>query len=204
MRIAIDLDGVVYEWSKTARYMLRTYRGYDANGPMGRESTHWDYIKENVEPQDWDWLWTEAIDLGLFRYGHLVQGAVVGIRDLAKQGHRLVVATARPTRAVPDTLAWLALMDLPFQGIHILSEGESKNVIKADLLIDDNIENCAAWCHHGRIALLFTREWNEGYVYTPSYDLIRAKDWPHAVQTIDRLQHEQGVHLYPDGVHLLV
>jgi uncharacterized HAD superfamily protein len=174
MRVAVDVDGVQYEWDKTARYMLRTHRG---NTHLTSESTHWNYIQDTVSEEDWDWLWTVGVDKGLFRYGHLVRGAIEGLRALVRDGQELMVITARPKEAVRDTLAWLTLMDIPWNGIHILSNGEPKTKIEADVLIDDKPENVMAWAQMmGRTGFLFSRAWN---IAIPDHLL---KDWFRVVE----------------------
>src|SRR5438093_1066807 len=84
-----------------------------------------------------------SIRLGLFRYGHVVRGAVKGVRELAEIGD-VVAVTSRPQNAVEDTLAWLLFMKLPLSGVHILSRGEKKSSVRptCDVYIDDNVENC--------------------------------------------------------------
>jgi len=162
MKIGVDLDGVLYEFDKTARYMLREYRGYrHTTHGLHEESTHWDYISERVRPEDWRWLWREGVQLGLFRYGHVVAGGIIGLKGLLDAGHKLVVITHRPTEAIPDTLEWLAYQRIPFSEIHILSDKEPKTNVDAAVLIDDKPENCYQWMAAGRRALLFNRAWNQ-------------------------------------------
>lgn len=184
MKIAIDLDGVCYEWDKTARYLMRAYRGYSADGPMGTDSKHWDYIQENVSEQDWEWLWSEGVQLGLFRYGHLVQGAVIGLRRLAEFAE-LTAVTHRPSQAVRDTMAWLSLMDLPWSNVVLLTNGEPKSVVDAEYLIDDKPQNIEEWEAAGRTGLLFDRPWNDGYA-----SRIRVFGWPSATQVLEVVDHE--------------
>src|SRR5688572_5241981 len=140
MRIGLDLDGIVYNWDKTVRYMLRTMKGYPREGPLGHEALHWDYIQENVKPEDWKWVWSEAIDLGLFRYGHLYTGAIEAVRNLADFAD-VVVITSRHPRATKDTLDFLAYLKLPFREIHILGRELKSSVPVCDLYIDDGPHN---------------------------------------------------------------
>ena len=189
MRIGIDLDGVLYEWSKTARYMLREYKGYSRSGPMGAESTSWEYIKEHIEPKDWDWLWKEGVELGLFRYGHVVTGAQSGVRALREASHTVEVVTHRPSSSVPDTIAWLGLFQKPeagvvFDGIHILTNGERKSSVGTDVLIDDKPSNIEDVVGHGKRAILFDREWNQGAKPAGS---VRAYGWEHVVKLVEAM-----------------
>lgn len=173
MKIAVDCDGVVYEWHRSVRYMLRAYRGVTM--PPIAEWNEWDAPYKMMSPADRDWLWKEGVELGLFRYGHIATGAIVGLRGLLSAGHSLSVVTHRPTQAVPDTLAWLSYLNIPWSEIHILSNEEPKATIDADLLIDDKLENCNEWVASGRIALLYDRPWNQNQLYLTR--VIRCYDW---------------------------
>jgi 5'(3')-deoxyribonucleotidase len=174
--IAVDLDGVCYEWHRTVRYMFNEYKGYNLP-PVDSWWDTWWAPKEKgyINAEDVNWLFTEGIDLGLFRYGHVTTGAVVGLRKLVDAGHRLLVATHRPTRAVPDTLAWLHYLDIPWSGVHIISDETSKTIVDADILLDDKTENCMDWAESQRTALLFDRPWNQKC--PPSIRIHRVFGW---------------------------
>lgn len=145
MRIGLDIDGVIYQWEKTARYMLREIlpgQRYRDDPALRVQSPRWDYIKDVVDKEAWDWLWTHGVHLGLFRYGHLYPGAIEAIRGLNALGSVSLV-THRPASAVRDTLAWLSLLDLPIEGLHILSGGEPKSTVtpEFDYFVDDKPSN---------------------------------------------------------------
>src|SRR3990167_3449312 len=134
VRFGIDIDGVLYQWDKTSRYMLRTMKGYAKDGPLGQPSQSWNDIENHVSKEDWNWLWNSGVKLGLFRYGHLYTGAIEGVRSLAALGD-VVVITHRPRSAVQDTLDWLSYLKLPFTEIHLLTSGEKKSTIKCHLYV---------------------------------------------------------------------
>src|SRR5258706_15952527 len=104
----------MYRWDKTARYMLRTERGYDRD-QLGRPSRYWNEIKDIVDKEDWQWLWGTGVKMGLFRYGHLFTGTIEAVRARSALGD-CVVMTHRPRSAVQDTLDWLPYNKLPFPG----------------------------------------------------------------------------------------
>lgn len=183
MRIGVDLDGVVYEWEKTARYMLREYRGlrHPTYG-LHKASDSWDYIPRQVSPEDWYWLWHEGVDRGLFRYGHVTKGAILGLQALLGAGHDLLVVTHRPKAAVQDTLAWLAYLNIPWSEVHILSNGEPKSSVFAEVLIDDKPENVIEWRDSDRRALLFHRPWNASEEIE---GVRRVYDWAEAADLLN-------------------
>lgn len=179
MRIALDLDGVVYQWDKTARYMLRTMRGYENASPLKHESPHWNHIEESVNPEDWDWLWHEGVELGLFRYGHLYPGSIEAVRELAEYG-LVEVVTQRPVHATQDTLDFLSYLKLPFSAVHILHRGQQKSTLRADLYIDDGphvVTDVNANCPTA-VVVLMDRPWNQ----EAQGAYVRAHSWERAVQ----------------------
>jgi 5'(3')-deoxyribonucleotidase len=132
--IAVDLDGTSYEYHTAYCYMARTYLDVDIRA---EDWLTWDYPEEVLTTQEelW-WMDNEAPKLGLYRYGHIMKGAIIGIRKLAEK-HDVIVITHRPRSAVADTLAWLVYANLPLSGVHILSDGQAKTSVEYDLLIDD-------------------------------------------------------------------
>ena len=149
---AIDIDGVLYEFQRTYAYMLREYRGVDVP-PVDEWWTEWDSIWKHGTREDRKWMWTEGVALGLFRYGHVITGAIAGVQRLVRMGHDVCVVTHRPATAVQDTLDWLSYVRLPFSAVHILSRNEPKTTVKFDLLVDDKPQNIADALARGRCAV---------------------------------------------------
>lgn len=162
MRVAVDLDGPCYEWDKTARYMLRHYRGSKGLDEPSREWFWYGQDWHNVSKEDWKWLWNEGVKLGLFRYGHMTKDTRVGLQRLVEMGHEILIITSRPASAVEDTKEWVDFYykGIPLVDLHILSNNEEKSSVQADILIDDNPPNVVEWAEQGRAALLFDRPWN--------------------------------------------
>ena len=102
-RIAVDLDGVLYDFGGTLRHLCKWHHNVEV--PV---ATHWDAYQEAVDPDVWEWLWTEGISLGLFKYGHHIKGSIDGLRAIAKYGD-LEVVTHRPRAALQDTLCLTCL-----------------------------------------------------------------------------------------------
>ncbi len=167
MRIAIDMDEVLYSWERTARYLLR-------NEYAKPEWMYWDALQQPFS--EWSiagqigqaaerWLFTEGVELGLYRHGHVVTGAMRGVRRLKAEGHELVVVTHRLEGGVQDTLAWIDFHfgredPYPWSGIEILSDGRSKTTVPFDRLIDDSPKNIADARAVGRDGVLFGASWN--------------------------------------------
>lgn len=197
--VAVDLDGVVYEWDRTARYLLRNYRGVEG---LHSESTSWNWIQQNVEPEDWRWLWNEGVKRGLFRYGHMTKGARIGLEALLDIGYKLLVVSHRPAHAINDTLDWISMFfkDIPLEGVHLLTQGENKAQVNADILIDDKPENIRDWLDAERVAVLFEHPWNVNWTkacHLSCYEaetthLHRASNWADVVSVLADLQQKEA------------
>jgi len=161
----------ISEFQSAACYMLNAHRG---NQLKWQNWNSWDWAKHQVSKEDWQWLWTEGVRMGLFRYGHVVKGGILGVQKLAALGHELLVVTHRPKQAVRDTIAWLHHVDLPFSEVHILSDGQPKSTVEADVLIDDKPENCMDW---PRRSLLFDQPWNQDFVSLRASSTRRVYGW---------------------------
>ena len=199
MRIGVDIDGVMYHWEKTARYMLREIlpdSPYTKDGPLGAKSSHWNHIQEAVSEEHWRWLWTEGVRLGLFRHGHLWPGTIKAIRQLSQLGD-VVCITHRPKQAVHDTLAWLAYQNLPLAGLHILTNMEPKSSVKpeCEVYIDDKAENCEDLYYgtSSKLVCLMDRQWNlDAHIYRVrdggTNHLVRVDGWQEFIDMVTDLK----------------
>ncbi len=182
MRIALDLDGVCYEWDKTARYMLRR-KLYQEGRPIPVElfspSQHWDSIQQAVEPSDWQWLWDEGVALGLFRYGHCVTGAIEGVEALGNLG-AVSIVTARPHRAMRDTYDWISFM---FNRANIIDVvfNDSKHEVDADVYVDDAAHHAVKLHGMGKKIVVLEQPWNRCIEADCG---IQVSNWPAVVQAV--------------------
>lgn len=164
-RVALDVDEVLYSWQRTARYLLRNLYKGDVNGyDLTKDFEQW-VISDQIGADAYRWLFDEGVKLGLFRHGHVITGAMLGVRSLKKAGYDLVVVTHRPENAVRDTQAWLnfhfgAEDPFPFAGISILSNGEPKTDVAWDVIVDDSPANIDQAYAEGRIGIQFAAAWN--------------------------------------------
>lgn len=189
-RVMLDLDGTVYQWERTARYLLRDYYADSRYGfippALYEASTHWDYIQDHVSEDAWSWLWTEGVRKGLFREGHIYTGAGEAIHELS-QFARVVVVTKRPEAAVNDTLDWLSFRRWAISGFHFLTgEDEVKSSVTPhfEVYIDDSLDVMADLAANtdGHL-LLVDRPWNRVAVEDLSTRVERTWDWS---DTIDK------------------
>jgi uncharacterized HAD superfamily protein len=150
----------VYRWGDTAAYLLKEHWNFNLV-----ESTYWDYIKDNVSKEAWDWLWTDAITKhGLYRYGSIYKG-MREFLDGIKEFCDIVVITSRPPSAAQDTMDWIAYQKLPTNEIRILGRQEKSSVQpQCDVYIDDAIHNCQDLIEHTKgLVIMPDHTWNQGY-----------------------------------------
>lgn len=177
LKIAVDLDGVVYDWGGTVRYLIKTHHGIDLP-----PSTHWDYVERNVPKNVWRWLWSEGVEeYGLFRYGHHLKGSVDGLRALADYGS-LRVVTHRPRAALHDTLRFIENLPDVFDGVHFLTDNEPKSSVGCDLYIDDGLHVINEVTAAGKQGIVFDQPWNQSPLNGLAW---RAWDWPDLIELMD-------------------
>jgi uncharacterized HAD superfamily protein len=190
MRIGVDVDGVLYHWERTARYMLRRKLGDEGRRipeDLYHPSDSWNAIQHSIEDEDWRWLWKEGVEQGLFRYGHVVGGSLEGLNELEERGE-IVIVTSRPKHAVKDTIAWLSLMTdkINVRGIHILGTRENKSAAPIDVLIDDALHNVRDMAEAGKPSVLFDQPWNQEHIEDEFPSLVvRGIGWQDAVYALD-------------------
>ena len=194
--IGLDLDGTCYNFDRTARYMLR--KRAESRGDfllaqaLERETTTWNGIQDIVPDSEWKWLWTGGVEEGLFRYGHVIEGAITGAQELANLGD-VVAITHRPKEAVHDTIVWIGTMfnRAPLSGLVIQSYGQRKSEVRplpgvyiddAPQVADDILDNTPSK------VVLFDTAINRRYPVHPR--VIRALSWHDVVTAVEKIKGE--------------
>lgn len=168
VRIGVDLDGVLYQFDKTAQYMLARHLGYEA-----REELAWDHEQywRGVDKAAWEWLWKDEQVDPLFRHGHLYTGAIEFVQELARRGD-VVIVTKRPQNATTVTIDWVnhnlgfyqedGVWCHPVGEINVLGSGQDKSAVGCDVYIDDNPKICRELLEntYSTVAMI-ARPWNE-------------------------------------------
>lgn len=185
MKLGIDIDGVMYRWDKTARYMLREIlpnSPYKNDPSLKEESSYWNHIPDQVSKEHWNWLWKEGVELGLFRFGHLYPGTIKAMRELCAE-HKVILITHRPEQAVADTIMWLAMLNLPINGLHIQTHQEPKSLVlpQCDIYLDDKPENVQDLRMNtsARAVALMDQPWNAHYDTLPHTDGLSGRHVNH-------------------------
>lgn len=168
--IGVDLDGVGYNIHASLAPYARTH-GY----PLASEAT-WNRIDPDtgLHAGHTGWgiaghkeffaLCTRAVtDGALYSKGAPFPGFVAMMRELAADGHRLHIITARPAlggRVERATRAWLAEWAVPF---HRLVLSGKKTGWGAEVFIEDSAFRYDELLDDGTtVPYLVTRPWNRG------------------------------------------
>jgi len=137
VRIAVDIDGVLFPWDDVARGALQfTF------GTHTRASGHWHALKEAVDTREWRWLWTRAGQDMVFGADHAYGNAVAAVRELLAMGNEVHFVTHRdPRLTLHHTAAFLSrhFGDGPaWAGVHSIKSRTPKRALGPwDLMIED-------------------------------------------------------------------
>ena len=160
LRLGIDMDGVICDFNGGWIRLHREEFGTDLHPSM---VTGWDGLHELGGFADMEafWAWAGERDdrPSVFRHLEPFPGALETLQHLAEAGHRVVIITAKPHWAIPDTLRWLADHRVPAPEIHFLEE---KYEVDCDLYVDDAPHNVVELLEHRPAATVcrFVRPWN--------------------------------------------
>lgn len=139
MRVGVDIDGVLYPWDEAARDALTLKFGIERPGP----SLSWDYLKENIDPEQWRWLWTaEGQSLAFGQIDRTYLGVVDAINDVLRPGvHEVHFVTHRDPRYTAVYTAQFLRRHFglhPWDGVHVLRASFPKRRLATwDVFIDD-------------------------------------------------------------------
>jgi hypothetical protein len=113
MRLGIDLDGVVANFTKGWMWFYNREFGAELSV---EDSRRWNDLVDLTHFADIDefWQWSSDLD-GRSVFWHLepFPGAVEALDGLAEEGHEIVVVTTKPAFAVDDTHEWIERHGIP-------------------------------------------------------------------------------------------
>ena len=181
MRLGIDLDGVVADFNGG---WMRRY-----NEEHGSELTpdmvvSWDGLHQLTHFADMGDFWRWARNHGgasVFRHLEAYRGAVDTLRQLNRDGHDIVILTAKPDWAVHDTFEWLADHRVPTREVHCLDD---KWRIDCDVYLDDSpyVVPDLVRERPDDVVCRFVRSWNG-----PVDGAVDVHDWDEFAALVARL-----------------
>jgi 5'(3')-deoxyribonucleotidase len=166
MRLGIDLDGVVADFDNgwLGRY-------HSEFGVRPASQVEWDGLHRTTHFPDmaafWEWIQQRRV----FRHLEPIPGALAGLTALAADGHEIVIISAKPEWAVPDTLHWIAEHRLPTREIHFRND---KHRVACDVYLDDSPVQLPRFVTHRPEALVcrMVAPWN-----APVPGTVDVTDW---------------------------
>lgn len=177
MRLGIDMDGVICRFNDgwTAIHRAEFGSAVEAAHIVGWDGLH---TLGGFADMDEFWSWAGPQDHrpSVFRHLEPYEGAVETLHRLADDGHDLVIISAKPPWAVPDSLFWLADQAIRVAAVHFV---EDKTTVACDLYIDDADHNLSdLWAaHRDAIVLRMVRPWNspaDGVLDVTTWDEVYA------------------------------
>ncbi|MDX1468122.1 MAG: hypothetical protein R3258_02170 [Acidimicrobiia bacterium] len=181
MRIGLDLDGVVTNFTKG---WMKFYNDQFGTELRVEDSTDWGDLVNLTHFRDIDefWEWSSDLD-GRSVFWHLepFPGAMEAVRALADAGHEIIVLTTKPDFAVTDTHEWILRHELPAGEVHIL---EDKWTVPCDVYVDDGPHILPALVAHRPDATVcrYVRPWN-----APVEGAIDVNDLEEFREVVDRM-----------------
>lgn len=163
MRLGIDLDGVVANFTKG--WMTFYNRDYGTDLKVEDSKTWHDLVNlTHFDDIGEFWEWSSDLD-GHSVFWHLetFPGAVEALVDLDSDGHDIVVVTTKPHFAHDDTYEWIDRNGLPAKEVHITAK---KWTVACDVYLDDGPYNLPGLVRHRPEATVcrYVRPWNDPVV----------------------------------------
>ena len=173
MRIGVDLDGVVANFTKG---WTTQYEAEFGKKILEKDITEWGLSKPltHFEEEIDFWNWAKNINgSSIFRNLDIYEYSLEILYDLSKMGHEIVIISSKPWWSIHDTLMWLGEKKIPTKEIHFI---EDKWKIDCDVYIDDapyQLDNYVKNLNN-KVIIRFVREYNDPV--TGALDLNEWKD----------------------------
>jgi hypothetical protein len=197
--INIDLDGVVYDFTKavtdySAGVLRRELPGAEQRSQMGGGAS-WDMHKDWGIPEGaWNFLFRRGVEDGaIWLNGDPIPGAIEGLWALSDSEWHIRIVTTRLYHsfghdiAVEHTSKWLKRNAVPYRSLAFVGYGEKKSHYNAVSLLDDSVTNISDWNTEARAGarpgILFSQPWN-----TEFHGGIRAVGWDEAIKVIEAMK----------------
>lgn len=161
MRIAVDLDNVVFEW-------LEAFTEY-TNIRFGHSDDHygfkqWDYWQQDGVELTEDEFMTAFDDFSRYRMWQSIElspFAREALCSIDSMGHQIFYLTSRPRSESMATVKSIIHNGLPFHGILFLDEkAEIAEALDIGVGIDDNIKQLDAYVEHNICPVVYRRSNN--------------------------------------------
>lgn len=160
MRLGIDLDGVVANFTKGWMEFYNQDFGTDF---VVSDSRRWNDLVELTHFEDISAFWDWSRDIGgrsVFWHLEPFPGAIEALHSLDEEGHEIVIITSKPAFATDDTHEWIEKHGLPASEVHILMD---KWRVACDVYLDDGPHVLPRLVQHRPESTVcrYVRPWND-------------------------------------------
>jgi hypothetical protein len=155
MRIAIDLDGVCYNFTASLAGYIEHMTGERLNPvPSCWEFYSRDWGMSLEEYLQW---FEEGVNAAwVFAIGQPAEGCIEALEALRVEGHTIHLVTERNLgwRAKQNTAEWLHTWHIPYDTL-TFADGNKSELLKVDMAVDDRPRNVIQWRNAGVEAYCF-------------------------------------------------
>jgi hypothetical protein len=172
MRLGIDLDGVVCDFNAGWMRLHMAEFGSKLEPEMVDSWDNLHLLGGFADmPAFWKWARANEDRPSIFRHLEPYPDAIETLCAMRDHGHRVVILTAKPRWAIPDTLRWIADHELPTEEIHIRYR---KYRVECDIYLDDSPIVLPDLVRHrpGAAVCRMIRPWND-----PVDGAVDIHDW---------------------------
>lgn len=182
MRLGIDLDGVVADFSSG---WMGFYNDEHRTSFVPEMVTGWDAILELTHFADMAefWEWSKDLDgASLFRHLDTYPGVVEKMWELTTDGFELVIITTKLFFAIHDTFAWLSDKCIPTREVHIIKD---KWNVDVEVYLDDSPHMVPGLLKNRpeKTVCRFVRPWN-----VPVEGAIDVHDWDEFTEIVHSIR----------------
>lgn len=178
MKIGIDIDGVISNFVKNFRVIVRD--AYNIDLQEQDIYVHDLYLVLGISKIEAFNLIYKCLTQDL----ELIEGAREGLTKLYND-HEIFILTARPKELNGLTEKWLKKKNLPYHRLIHLNEGNKHMVdVRLDIIIEDNLTDAINWIGKSKVILVYDHFWNKSlnveklfkrvHNWTEIIDIIRA------------------------------
>lgn len=123
-------------------------------------------------------------------YNHVIPiaGAQEGLQKLINVGHQVYIVSDAIPKTYAETHDWIRHF-FPFIDDARIISMTHKHLFRADIMIEDNMQNLLASPYYHRICLDYP--WNRA-VHDYVYDIYRCENWNQIVDVINKINEKES------------
>ena len=184
MRILVDMDDTIEQLLKA--WIRRVDEKYGRHTTLG-QMTDWDVTKA-YPGLTHEQVYGVTYESGFWKTVEPIPGAAEALKRLMDEGHEVLIVTATPYEHLQEKMGDLLFRCFPFLTWDQVIVTSRKQLIQADVLIDDGVHNLVGGTYR---KILFTAPHNIRYDAAAN-GMTRVSNWAEALSVIDLLAAQAG------------